>query len=417
MSDNENNEKQEKSSIKINANVLFVGALVLVICTVFITFFAADKLYFNGAIYRKSESVSFDSDDTDEYKVSKFQSIIDFIEENYCLEYDINDVIEGSIEGAVNALDDPYTKYLAPGELDDYVDMITGTYIGAGFVYYETEAGLCVKSVEPDSPAAKANIVAGDIISHLNGKNVSDYTKEEMDALFAKSGTEIKMSVIHQDNSMEDITVTISKVSKQSVFVTNHDGIMYVRISQFDEDAASEFSVAIEKIEKVGCDGIVLDLRNNGGGYEAQASGIADRILPECLIAYSEDKNGKRLSEIKSDEKHVDTPIVVLVNERTASASELLAGALKDNNAASIVGVKTYGKALGQTRIDFEKDGSGLVITIARYFTPSGNCIHGIGIEPDVLIENPEKYKNVHVQDIPFEEDLQLQKAIELLRG
>lgn len=414
MSDRDDNNN-EKKSFRINANTLFIGALLLVVITVFVTFFVADKLYFSGAIYRKSESVSFEDEKLDPYKIAKFQTILDFIEENYCMEYDINDVVEGSIFGAVSALEDPYTRYLLPGELDDYVDYITGTYIGAGFVYIETDAGLLIQSVETNSPAEKAGILKDDIVTHLNGKAVTEYTDAEMDELFSKADTEITVSVIHSDNSMEDVTVTIAKVSKQSVFVTNYDGIMYVRITQFDEDTAAEFSVAIEKIKEAGCDGIVIDLRYNGGGYEAQASEIADILLPECLIAYSEDKNGNRLSEIKSDAESVDLPMVLLVNESTASASELLAGALKDNDAAQIVGQNTYGKALGQTRIDFEDDGSGLVVTVARYFTPSGKCIHGKGIKPDVEVELIDEYKNVQVQDIPFYQDAQLQKAIELL--
>lgn len=414
MSDRDDNNN-EKKSFRINANTLFIGALLLVVITVFVTFFVADKLYFSGAIYRKSESVSFEDEKLDPYKIAKFQTILDFIEENYCMEYDINDVVEGSIFGAVSALEDPYTRYLLPGELDDYVDYITGTYIGAGFVYIETDAGLLIQSVETNSPAEKAGILKDDIVTHLNGKAVTEYTDAEMDELFSKADTEITVSVIHSDNSMEDVTVTIAKVSKQSVFVTNYDGIMYVRITQFDEDTAAEFSVAIEKIKEAGCDGIVIDLRYNGGGYEAQASEIADILLPECLIAYSEDKNGNRLSEIKSDAESVDLPMVLLVNEGTASASELLAGALKDNDAAQIVGQNTYGKALGQTRIDFEDDGSGLVVTVARYFTPSGKCIHGKGIKPDVEVELIDEYKNVQVQDIPFYQDAQLQKAIELL--
>ena len=414
MSDRDDNNN-EKKSFRINANTLFIGALLLVVITVFVTFFVADKLYFSGAIYRKSESVSFEDEKLDPYKIAKFQTILDFIEENYCMEYDINDVVEGSIFGAVSALEDPYTRYLLPGELDDYVDYITGTYIGAGFVYIETDAGLLIQSVETNSPAEKAGILKDDIVTHLNGKAVTEYTDAEMDELFSKADTEITVSVIHSDNSMEDVIVTIAKVSKQSVFVTNYDGIMYVRITQFDEDTAAEFSVAIEKIKEAGCDGIVIDLRYNGGGYEAQASEIADILLPECLIAYSEDKNGNRLSEIKSDAESVDLPMVLLVNEGTASASELLAGALKDNDAAQIVGQNTYGKALGQTRIDFEDDGSGLVVTVARYFTPSGKCIHGKGIKPDVEVELIDEYKNVQVQDIPFYQDAQLQKAIELL--
>ena len=406
MIDNEERINENKT-LRVNGNVLFVGAIILVVLTVFATFFIADRIYYNGALFRKSDSVTFAGENLDEYKVSKFQDLLRFIDENYYLEYDVNDVLEGAISGAVSALDDPYSRYLEPGTLDEYVDYITGTYVGAGISYQKTEKGLEIRSVEAESSADKAGIVIGDIISKIEGKAVESYTDEELDALFAKEGNEIKLKIIKENEEIQEVTVTISKVSKQSVFVNDYDGVMYVKITQFDDDTGKEFLAAMEKIEKVEHKGIILDLRDNGGGYENQADIVADRILPEGLIAYSENKKGERLSEIKSDATCIDSSLVVLINENTASASELVAGAIRDHKKGTLVGEKTFGKALGQVKVDYPEDGSGVILTVAKYFTPSGECIHGVGISPDIEISLIED----------SEEDAQLEKAFEILRS
>ena len=319
----------------------------------------------------------------------------------------MNDVIEGAISGAVEALGDPYSSYIEPGLLDEYVDFITGTYIGAGFVYKNTDKGLEVLSVESGSPTEKAGILAGDVITFVNGKAVSDYAEADLDSLFVKEGNLIKIKAERADGTSIEAEVTISRVSKQSVFVNDYEGVMYIKIKQFDEDTGEEFLAAMKKIDTLDCTGIILDLRNNGGGYEVQADIVADRILPEGLIAYSENKKGERISEIKSDAECIDVPLVVLINENTASASELVAGAIRDHKKGTLVGQKTYGKAFGQTRRDYSEDGSGIILTIARYFTPSGECIHGVGISPDIEIALTEG----------SEEDTQLQKAFEILKG
>lgn len=403
----EKNEIREDKSFRINGSVLFAGAIILVVVTVFLTFLVADRIYYNGALFRKSESVSFAGDELDEYKVAKFQDVLNFINEYYCLDYDINDLVEGAIAGAVDALDDPYTVYLKPGKLDEYVDLITGTYVGAGFTYSNSDKGMEVIFVESESSAEKAGIKPGDIITHVNAKTVAEYTDDELDKLFVKEGSELKLQVMHLDGTSAEITVEIARVSRQSVFVNDYDGVMYIKITQFDEDTGAEFTAAMDKIEKLECKGIILDLRDNGGGYETQANIVADRILPEGLIAYSEDKNGNRLSETKSDAKCISVPLAVLVNGNTASASELVTGAIRDHKAGTIIGEKTYGKALGQTRRDYTNDGSGVILTIARFFTPSGECIHGVGITPEIEIPLVEGN----------ETDVQLEKAFEILKG
>lgn len=403
----ENKNTGDNKSLRINGNVLFIGAILLVVVTVFVTFLVADSIYYNGGLFRKSENVSFAGEELDVTKVAKFQDILNFIDSSFCLDYDINEVIEGAIAGAVAALDDPYSGYLKPGTLGEYVDFITGTYIGAGFTYQDNEKGMEVVYVEAESSAGEAGIAVGEIITHVNGKAVVDYADAELDAIFAKEGNELTLQLQSTDGSVKTVMVQIKKVSKQSVFVTDYDGIMHIKITQFDENTGAEFAAAMEKIEKLECTGIILDLRDNGGGYEAEASAVANRILPEGLIAYSEDKNGRRLSEIKSDAQCINVPLAVLVNGNTASASELVAGAIRDHKAGTLIGTKTFGKALGQTRRDYTDDGSGIILTVARYFTPSGECIHGVGIKPDIEIALVEG----------SEEDAQLLKAFEVLKG
>ena len=403
----DNKNTGDNKSLRINGNVLFIGAILLVVVTVFVTFLVADSIYYNGGLFRKSENVSFAGEELDVTKVAKFQDILNFIDSSFCLDYDINEVIEGAIAGAVAALDDPYSGYLKPGTLGEYVDFITGTYIGAGFTYQDNEKGMEVVYVEAESSAGEAGIAVGEIITHVNGKAVVDYADAELDAIFAKEGNELTLQLQSTDGSVKTVMVQIKKVSKQSVFVTDYDGIMHIKITQFDENTGAEFAAAMEKIEKLECTGIILDLRDNGGGYEAEASAVANRILPEGLIAYSEDKNGRRLSEIKSDAQCINVPLAVLVNGNTASASELVAGAIRDHKAGTLIGTKTFGKALGQTRRDYTDDGSGIILTVARYFTPSGECIHGVGIKPDIEIALVEG----------SEEDAQLLKAFEVLKG
>lgn len=403
----DNKNTGDNKSLRINGNVLFIGAILLVVVTVFVTFLVADSIYYNGGLFRKSENVSFAGEELDVTKVAKFQDILNFIDSSFCLDYDINEVIEGAIAGAVAALNDPYSGYLKPGTLGEYVDFITGTYIGAGFTYQDNEKGMEVVYVEAESSAGEAGIAVGEIITHVNGKAVVDYADAELDAIFAKEGNELTLQLQSTDGSVKTVMVQIKKVSKQSVFVTDYDGIMHIKITQFDENTGAEFAAAMEKIEKLECTGIILDLRDNGGGYEAEASAVANRILPEGLIAYSEDKNGRRLSEIKSDAQCINVPLAVLVNGNTASASELVAGAIRDHKAGTLIGTKTFGKALGQTRRDYTDDGSGIILTVARYFTPSGECIHGVGIKPDIEIALVEG----------SEEDAQLLKAFEVLKG
>ncbi len=404
----------KKQYIKVNAATLFFGAAFLIIVSVFLSFFVADRLFYGGYFIEKSNKVSFDKNTADFEKVAKFQDIINLIRKKYYLEYDENKLIEGAIKGLVEALGDPYSNYISPGSMDDYNDYISGSYQGIGVEIKKHEKGILISAVFEDSPASKAGLKASDIITHINGESVNNMSDEKRSSFFGTEGNVLEISVLSSDGKTKELSITVETIKKQTVFTDLYENnISYIRIDQFDSDTGDEFEKAVNKIMKENSKGLIIDLRNNGGGLESQASIVADIILPEGLIAYSQDKNGDRVREIKSNKSQINIPIVMLINQNTASASELVAGAFRDFDKGLLIGVKSFGKALGQQSKTYENDGSGIVLTIARYFTPKGECIHGVGIKPDIEVILPDEYKDESPDNIPFEDDLQLEVAIE----
>jgi carboxyl-terminal processing protease len=191
--------------------------------------------------------------------------------------------------------------------------------------------------------------------------------------------------------------------------------IAYIKLKMFDENISENFISQLNKLVDQGAKSLIIDVRDNPGGLYNEVVSLADRILPKGTIVYTEDRQGKKNFQ-KSDATELNLPIVVLTNSNSASASEILAGAIKDFKKGILIGTKTFGKGLVQTTYGFD-DGTGLKVTIARYFTPSGVCIHGEGIKPDIEIKLPDKYKDTPVSAIPREDDLQLQKAIQVLQN
>ena len=231
-----------------------------------------------------------------------------------------------------------------------------------------------------------------------------------------KENTKVKITVYRPDEGkyidFDVIRNKIKIVNIKSEVLENNIG--YIRISMFDSEISKFFKEHLNELLKKNIKGLIIDVRDNPGGDYDQVAEIADRLVPEGLIVYTEDKKGNK-QEKKSDATELDLPMVVLVNENSASASEVLSGALKDHNKAILVGTKTFGKGLVQAVVNLE-DGSGLKVTIARYFTPSKVCIQDVGIEPNIKVEINEKYRGYSVSQIPVEEDNQLQKAIEVLK-
>lgn len=409
--------RRRPGQIRISFLALFLSFAVTILVTVFVTFWAADRFYFGKGAASGSKVVSFDEAGLDEGKTAKFQDILAFIRQYYYTDYDINQLVEGAIGGLVKALGDPYGGYYPPGSMSSYTDFIEGSYTGIGFRSHVCDEGMEVVEVFEDSPADKAGIVAGDKVTHINGKDVPQLSSEELSAMLGSAGTEISLTVLHAGGETETVTLTVEKIITPSVtYKELESDIKYIHISQFIDGTAEEFRAAVSRAASGPCRGLVIDLRNNPGGYEREASAVADIILPEGTVATSRDRNGKLLKTVTSDANELTVPVVLLVNQNTASASELLAGAFRDFEKGALVGVHTYGKALAQINKTYEADGSGIVLTTSRYYTPSGECIDGVGIEPTVPVELPAEYRNTDPLNIPADQDTQLIRAIGIIK-
>ena len=346
---------------------------------------------------------------------------IDYIEsildKYYLNEIDEENAIEGAIQGYVAALGDPYTEYIPKDEMEEYTEKLVGNYVGIGIYMVQNTEKNTIEVLAPikDSPAEEAGILPGDTILSVNG---IEYTGNDMTVaannIKGQEGTVVKLEILRKQER-KTFEIKRRKVSTNPVVAEKlENDIGYIQVTSFDEDTAKQFKDKYEKLKIEGIKSLIIDLRNNGGGLVDEALQIADYIVPkEKELLITVDKEQKE--EVKKAEQDpiIDMPIVVLVNEYSASASEILAGALKDLEEATIVGNTTYGKGVIQQFFTL-RDGSGLKVTIEEYYTPNRTKINGIGIEPNIKVELPETIENPLL--VEKEDDTQLQKAIEILK-
>ena len=342
-------------------------------------------------------------------KINKIENLID---QYYLFDIDKNKQQEGAVEGYVKALGDPYSEFLTKEEMDSLNQQTEGEYAGVGIVVTPSETGaITVVSAIKGSPAFEKGIKKDDIILKINGK---DYNASQMNdavkVMKGKPNTDVKLTIARMENKTSkifDVNITRRMISLTTVNSQKIGDIGYINITQFDRKTDKEFIEQYENLKKQNVKSIVLDLRNNPGGLLDSTVKIADYLLPQGVIVKT-----KKEDVQKSDSSEQNLPMVVLVNGSSASASEILTGALKDYKKAKIVGEKTFGKGIVQTIIPMDK-GEGLKLTISEYFSPSGNKIHKQGVKPDVEIKLDEKAKGIGVEFI--NEDNQLQKALEIL--
>lgn len=346
-------------------------------------------------------------------KINKIENLID---QYYLFDIDKNKQQEGAVEGYVKALGDPYSEFLTKEEMDSLNQQTEGEYAGVGIVVTPSETGaITVVSAIKGSPAFEKGIKKDDIILKINGK---DYNASQMNdavkVMKGKPNTDVKLTIARMENKTSkifDVNITRRMISLTTVNSQKIGDIGYINITQFDRKTDKEFIEQYENLKKQNVKSIVLDLRNNPGGLLDSTVKIADYLLPQGVIVKTVDKNKKEDVQ-KSDSSEQNLPMVVLVNGSSASASEILTGALKDYKKATIVGEKTFGKGIVQTIIPMDK-GEGLKLTISEYFSPNGNKIHKQGVKPDLEIKLDEKAKGIGVEFM--KEDNQLQKALEIL--
>ncbi len=385
--------------MKNNRISIFFGLVFLVVITIITTliFSGINNFALTGSIngYSKEE-MAF---------IQKIMSSKDVLINKFYDDVSEEKLYDGAMAGMFEAANDPYTEYLSAEASDALEQIATGKYDGIGIVVtiLNEEKYPTILYTLPNSPAEKAQLQENDKIVSINGTSCESMELNKVVELMkVKAGSELKLLI---ERSSESVTVSLKteEISLSSVYSKVIDGVGYIEISTFDEQTSKEFTEEYEKLRKENISGLIIDVRDNGGGVFEEAVKIAKLIVPEGLIVYTEDKDGKRVEENSTGEG-IDIPLVMLINENSASASEILAGAVKDRKCGTLVGEKTYGKGVVQGWFMIN-DGTSIKLTIAKYFTPSGVCIDGVGIEPDVYVEKGKA--NV---------DLQLKKAVEMLK-
>ncbi|MBR6817111.1 MAG: S41 family peptidase [Acidaminococcaceae bacterium] len=329
------------------------------------------------------------------------------IHSGYVGEYTDKKLFEGAMHGLVESLDDPYSEYLNEEGFARLNEMTDGTFGGIGVVLGQRNKEFVVISPMEGSPGAKAGIEAGDKILKVNDADTKGRSLEDVvSTIRGKKGTNVKLLLEHKNGEQftADIVRDDIKIKSVAGKMLPDSKIGYIRISMFNENTGEEFKKAYEKLEQEGMQATLLDLRHNPGGLLGECVKVANYIVPKGPVVSITDKKGKT-QVYKSKLEKVKYPLAVLIDHGSASASEIVSGAVQDTKAGKLFGVKTYGKGCVQSVFHITAD-TGLKLTTAMYYTPSGRSIHKVGVEPDVEIELPEKSAT----------DVQLKKAEEYLK-
>lgn len=400
-----------------------IGAIVLVVVAG-ATYLMLNDDRKNSVIPYEDVAATEKDNEEDDYSYDKIVeklSLLKMLIDTYYLdEVDPENFATGIYRGFIASLNDPYSTYYTKGEYSNLLESSSGVYYGIGAVVSQDVKTGIITVVKPyeGTPAYNAGLLPNDIIYKVNGEEVTgkDLT-EVVSKIKGKEGTEVVIT-IYRDGVDEpmDFTIVRQKINIPTIefeMLDSRNKIGYIQITEFDEITVSQFSDAVSQLERKGMKGLIIDVRDNPGGLLNSVVKILDRLIYKGLLVYTEDKNGQREEKYADDSKQFNKPIVVLINENSASASEIFAGALQDYEKATIVGTTSFGKGIVQSVIPLT-DGTAVKLTISKYYTPKGRNIHGTGITPDVEIELDEELKKMVT--IPHDQDNQLQKAIEIIK-
>lgn len=348
-------------------------------------------------------------------RYARLDEVREILLEGYYQDIDEDQLIQGAIDGMAASVGDEYTVYYTAEEMAENDLELNGEYSGVGLLLQRSSDGdVEVINVYDDSPASEAGILTGDIIVEINGISLIGIDAGEFEAVAdeirGESGTELSLTVERNGEKIGFTLVRGDVVVSNISWKMLEDDIGYIDIVQFGGNVVSGFQQA--KAELVDAKALIIDVRNNPGGLLDDVVSIANELLDGDLIVYMETKDGTR-EDFYAEAGAWEIPLVVLTNEMSASASEILAAAVQENDRGTVIGTVSYGKGIVQTLITFASDGAGLQYTFARYFTPMGNNIHKIGVTPDMIIENDPDF--VFDASGNAENDAQLAAAIEYL--
>lgn len=359
----------------------------------------------NGEIYVQDTATSDDEGigSAVEEKLNTLDSLLDSF---YMEDVDEEAAADNIFKAYLDSYGDKYTVYYTPEEYQSILESTTGKFYGIGAVCQKNEDGtILITDAYDNAPAYAAGIRDGDCVVKVDGQDITDMDLSSAVALIKGDiGTTVHLEILREGNTFE-VDVTRAEIKAQTVtysMLDNHIGYLY--ISQFDTVTTEQFKAAVEDLQAQGMVGLIIDIRNNPGGVLGTVVDMLEYILPDGMIVYTEDKNGKR-TEYKGSDGHVlEIPVAVLVNGNSASASEIFAGAVQDYGTGKIIGTQTFGKGIVQT-IKPLTDGSAVKFTIAKYYTPKGQDIHGNGVTPDIKVDLTQEDT----------EDTQMKAAVEYL--
>ena len=343
------------------------------------------------------------------FSVKPIEEAINLISESALVERSKDELLKAAVEGILSVLDDKHTEYFTAEEYEKIMESYSGTMSGIGvIVTLDNDGQVVVVRTLSDTPACRAGIVEGDIITEVDGMDIKDMALEKVVTMIrGEEGTEVNLKIYRpEDNGIIEVTVTRARFDVPNLISDIfEEDVGYIQYFDFQDRGAQKLDKEIQKLIDGGAKGLILDLRNNPGGVLDDAVEVCDLFLDEGIIVTIKGRteNKERIDKYLAWKgKYTEIPLVVLINEFSASASEVVAGALKDNDRAILVGERSFGK--GTVQVIYElSDGSGLKFTTARYFLPLGLSVDGVGINPDILVKlEPDAT-----------EDIQLIKAIE----
>ena len=402
---------------KLKRNHVIISVLVTVLLTVLCI---SEAFAVQLPMFKPQGEVTISREEYNRLKkYEKLDLILDLINAYYYEDIDQEEMMESAAMGLVAGVGDVYSNYFTKEDMEAFTEETEGEYAGIGcqLLADPSDQLITITRVFKGSPAEEVGMRSGDKIVYVNDVYYSAYEMDAaVDVMRGTPGETVKVTVMRGLETLDfDVTrkvININYVEHQIL-----DGnIGYVMVYDFLGQAVAGFGEALEAVKAANVEAMIIDLRNNGGGLLDASVQMADMILSEGVVVSMRDKLGNK-EEYTIDNEYYDVPMVVLVNGYSASASEILSGAIRDRGEGMLVGTKTFGKGVVQSVIDFP-DGSGLKLTTARYDTPSGECIPEIGIEPHVLVELDEDVVTTYgINNLPHDQDAQLQKALELIRS
>lgn len=412
MLDNNLNEEIRKAEQKEetkNKIIIYTTSFTLAIV------FSAFILFALYTVFIKGNNVATSKIFTQE-QMERLEYAASLIDKNYLYEYDTDAMIDGAISGMVKGLGNKYTYYQTEEEYQESLQSGKSDYVGIGvhLTYDEETDVIRVLGTMPNSPAEKAGVRGGDLIFQVDELIITaDTYLDGVNNIRGEEGTDVKIRVKRGDEILE-FTITRQKIQENNVTSEIIDGIGYIRIFAFDNDIYKQFRTAYDEIANQGISGLVIDLRNNPGGYVDDTLKIIDMFVGEEDVLRLVDKNGKEKVYSTTNDENIDIPLAVIVNQNSASASEIFASIVMDLNRGEVFGTQTFGKGVVQYVLRIKDHGS-IGCVAAQYFTPSGVVIQDNGITPTNVVEVDEEYKNNTF--IPRDKDAQLQGALEYIKN